>query len=408
MDLHLDSDDVGFLDDVRAAIRLHWPPAVRRPRALLAGHEEVESAAAQAWFAALVARGWSVPHWPREHGGTGWSAARRYLWARETALAEVPELDPCGVDLVGPLLWTLGSAAQQRHLLAAIREARVRCCCGWAEPDAGSDLSRVATRAVRVGGHYRLDGTKLWVAGAARAEWMLCLARTSEEPGDPERGLSLFLVDMSLPGLQLASTTTLDGSQDLASVTLDAVRVPDSALLGPPGGALAALAGLDHAGSIGRVLAIRLQVHAERLKTLARETPAGATALADDGDFSRKMAALEVAVAALEGLELRALAEQERAVASPGVVPGRSPAMASMLRIRRAAAAQRLGELYVEALGYYGLPFPDALLIDNEGPIGHDYALSEMRDMLRGRSWSIDGGTSETHKNRIARTILGF
>ncbi|MFU8817816.1 MAG: acyl-CoA dehydrogenase family protein [Pseudomonadales bacterium] len=411
MHLHLSSAEVDFLADVRAFIDRHWPPAARRPRALSGGSESPGSPADTAWFAALAARGWSVPDWPREHGGTGWSVAQRYLWARETALAEAPRLDPCGVDLVGPLLCALGSDWHRQVVLPTIREARARCCFAAAEPEAGSDLCRIATRAVPTATGYRLDGVKCWVAGAARARWMLCLARTSDEPEDPEQGLSLFLVDMTLPGLRLTPTAMLDGAADVATVTLEGVSLPEAALIGGAGRGLEELARLDRGLGAGGMLSWRLRAQAERLKTLARETADGSGLLLDDADFGRKLATVEIALAALEGLELRALGEAtaaQRARGASSNAPNVSPRMAPLLKILRAQAGQRLGELFVEALGYYGLPFPDALLIDNEGSIGHDYALSEIMGMLRGRSWSIDGGTTESHKNRIARTVLGF
>jgi alkylation response protein AidB-like acyl-CoA dehydrogenase len=382
--------DVEFLAAVRDFLERHWPPAVRQARALLPAPGRAPAPAESAWFDALAARGWSVPHWPRQHGGTGWPASRRYLWARELAGADAPELDHDSVHRVGPLICALGTAQQHRQWLPAIREARARCCLAWAEPEAGSDLSAVVTRAARSAGGYRIDGIKTWVAGAQHAHGLLCLARTSDRPG--RSGLSLFLLETSAPGVRVTPVTTLDGTPGVATVAFEGVWVPQESMLGPRDLAFEALERLDHLGR-DRWLAPRLAVHLSRLK-------ARAAALGADEDFDRKRALLEIDVAALEGLELRVLAR-----ADDGAMP---PAMTAVLRVRQAHAAQRLGELATELLGYYALPFPDALLIDNEGPIGHDYALSEITDMLRGRSWSIDDGTTEIHKNTIARTILGF
>jgi alkylation response protein AidB-like acyl-CoA dehydrogenase len=231
------------------------------------------------------------------------------------------------------------------------------------------------------------------VAGARHADAMLCLARTGDAPDQQ----ALFLFALDLPGVAVMPQTMLDGSDHLATVTLDGVRVPADALLGAPVGAVETLNHLDRLAPPEAVLAPRLRVHLGRLQARLR-TAGGA-----DDDLAgllRQVAELEIDVAGLEGLELRALAGEDAGA--------QVPALASVLRLKQAAAAQRLGELQVASLGYYALPFPDALLIDNEGPIGHHYALSELADMLRGRSWSIDGGTSEIHKNRIARTILGF
>jgi acyl-CoA dehydrogenase len=199
MHLELSAADADFLAEIRRFIDRHWPPELRRPRPLASFAEPPPDAAERAWFAALVERGWSVPHWPTDHGGTGWSAARRYLWARETAVAETPALDPCGVRLVGPLVCALGTADQQRQWLPPIRQAQVRCCLGWAEAGAGSDLGAVATRAESTGAGYRLCGSKSWVTGARHAHWMLCLARTGDAPDEQ----ALFLFALDLPGVRV-------------------------------------------------------------------------------------------------------------------------------------------------------------------------------------------------------------
>jgi alkylation response protein AidB-like acyl-CoA dehydrogenase len=387
--------DVEFLAAIRNFLERYWPPAVRQPRPLLATPAHTPSLAEAVWFDALAAKGWSVPHWPPEHGGTGWPPSRRYLWARELAAADAPELDPVSAQRVGPLICALGTAQQHRQWLPAIREARARCCLGWAEPEAGSDPAGVATRAESSAGGYRINGIKTWVAGAQYAHGLLCLARTSDRSG--HSGLSLFLVETSASGVDVAPVTTLDGVAGMATVTLDDVWVPQGALLGPRDGALEALASVDRKLP-GRWLAPRLGVHLSRLKS--RAAALGSV----DADVDRKLALLEIDVAALEGLELRVLAQPDYG----GKALGARSAMTSALRLRQADAAQRLGELAVEMLGYYALPYPDALLIDNEGPIGHDYAVSEIIGMLRGRSWSIDDGTTEIHKNTIARTIFGF
>jgi hypothetical protein len=221
---------------------------------------------------------------------------------------------------------------------------------------------------------------------------MLCLARTGDGPDQR----ALFLVPLDLPGVKVHPVTALDGSDGwLASLTLTGVGIPADALLGPAADGLPAGRLLDRLHPAEPLLAPRLRVHLARLNARLQAPDAD-----DDlAGLRRQVAELEVDIAGLEALELRALA---------GETADGPPALAALLPLKQAAAAQRLGELQVASLGYYALPFPDALRIDNEGPIGHHYALSELADMLRGRSWSIDGDAGEIHKNQIARTILGF
>jgi len=395
MKLALSAEDQTFLEEARAFIDRHWPRSLR-PAA--ANQARAAEPAQRAWCDALVARGWSVPRWPLEHGGTGWTSLQHYLWEREVALAEAPLPEGFAVSLLGPLLCAAGSADQQARFLAPIRELRMRWCQGYAEPDAGSDLASLATRAERSGDHYRVDGVKTWVSGADPNGWMLCLARTdpASSRAAPEQGLSCLLVDLSSAGIEIRSIPTFDPGAALSSVTLHDVRVPVANRLGDEG------QGWDWVQALlarQRTLAARVaasRVRLERLKALAAERPRDGTALLEDADFRRRLADAEVAVYALEALELRAVGQADVGAA------------ASVLKIRGAEVGQQISELLLESFGYHGLPCPDALLVDNEGAIGHDYALSALQGMLQSRSWSIDGGTSEVHKNIIAKTVLGF
>ncbi|MFW6093632.1 MAG: acyl-CoA dehydrogenase family protein [Pseudomonadota bacterium] len=382
MELERSAEDRAFEHAVRAFIDRHWGHG---PEAARATAPRPSAVAERAWFDALVAQGWSVPHWPVAHGGTGWRAAERYLWERETARAQTPRLDPAGADVVGPLLCALGTPEQQRAHLPRIREARVRWCLAL---DADTDVVRTAD--------HRLRGELPAVPGAGGADWMLCRVRLPEA-ADRQ---CLYLVALEAPGVRRTPVAGLDGRAGPATVTLEDVAAGADRAVAPARSADDCLALLASRPEARPMVSARLSVDAGRLRALAETTASGhGGALAGEADFARRLAELELDLAGLNALELRRLAAEDRG--SPEDVP------AAALALRRQDLRARIAELAVAALGYYGLAFPDPRMIDNEGPIGHDYALTAIAGMLRSRAAEPGQGISETHKNTLARSVLG-
>ena len=334
-------------------------------------------------------------------GRPGWSrldACPEISVGLETAYAETPKMDVFGVNLLGPLLCARGSVEQQDRFLPPIREARVRWCQGFAEPGAGSDLTSLDTRAARRGDSYVVNGCKTWVSDAHRADWMFCLVRTAAGSARPQEGSSFLLIDMTTPGIEVTPIRMLGDQYGVSTVTLTDVRVPVANLLGRENegwGCAEALLDLERAGG-ARVA--QLQVELGRLKAVAEACMEEGGSLLDSPGFSRRVAEVEVELAGLEALELR--------VVSQAAADDDTERQAAVLKLRGTEVGQRISELLLEAFGYYGLPFPDVLLIDNEGAIGHDYALPALQAMLASRSWSVSGGTSEIQKNRIARALF--
>lgn len=399
MDLKFTDSDLAFQAEVRSFIERHWPAAVRRARATVPAHGLDRSPEEQAWFDALIERGWSVPNWPEEHGGTDWTPTQRFIWDRETVRAQTPQMSAFGVALLGPILCRWGSREQQGRFLPPIREARVQWCQGYSEPGAGSDLASLKTTALRDGDHYRVDGEKTWTSGAHVADWMFCLARTGST-GKPQEGISFLLIDMRSPGIEVRPIEILGGQHSVNSVRLDGVRVPVAHRVGEEDqGWTYAKALLSHERTgVARVATSAVQL--ERVREIAVGQDPGAGTLWEEPSFQRRYRELEIELIGLEMLELRILADLEA-----GQVPGPE---SSILKIKGTEIGQRINELMVEALGYYALPYPDQLLIDNEGSVGHDHALAALQGWLFSRAWSIYGGSNEVQKNIIARRALGL
>jgi alkylation response protein AidB-like acyl-CoA dehydrogenase len=399
MDLKLRAADLEFQSEVRAFIDLHWPRGVRDMDAF-GEFDGRPTPHEQRWFAALVARGWSVPTWPVEYGGTRWSPTQHYIWDRETARAGCPEMSPFGARMLAPVLYTWGTPAQRAQHLPPIREARVRWCQGYSEPGAGSDLAALTTRAVRDGDHYIVNGAKTWTSSAHLADWMFCLVRTNPAATKRQSGISFLLIDMKTPGIEVHPIVILGGVHTVNSVTFTDLKVPAANRVGDENDGWTYAKGLLTHERTGIAGVARSQVQLARLRELAVTTGVGGLRLIDNETFKRDVDAVDIELLALETTELRTLASVEA-----GGAPGPE---SSILKIKGTEIGQRIADLTMEALGYYAIPFPDRQLIDNEGPIGPEPAALAIQRMLFGRASSIFGGSNEIQKNIIAKAVLGL
>jgi alkylation response protein AidB-like acyl-CoA dehydrogenase len=411
MRAQLSRADAVFVDAVAVFIAEAWTDRMSTQRPA-----EPAAAAVAHWYAALAERGWAVPHWPVAWGGAGWSPRQLYLWRAALAQAGAPLPAPAAIDWAGPALWRWGDAAQQARWLPGIRALRDRWCLGLAEPGAQWQLQHIDTvaRARRgADGAYRVDGVKAWVADADSARWLLLLARTGP-PGDSERALSLFVLDLQASGLTLTPMTLLDGRARIFQVALAGVRVPAAHRLGAEGAGLAAVRVLAGAAERQIEPAVGLARLLTELAAVARELPGdGGERLADEAGFAGRLAALGVELAGLEAMEWRWLAECDASVRAgagdSGMASDRRLALGpAVMGLRRTAIAERIGALCSAAFGYYALPSPDPVTIHNEGPIGHHYALAALRGMLATRLSPIDGSSSEAYRDRIANQLSGL
>ncbi len=179
----------------------------------------------------LGKKGWLSLAWPREHGGQARSIVEQAIFADEMAYHRAPGLDIFGVKMLSPLLIAMGSPEQQAAHLPAIARGERVWCQGFSEPDAGSDLASLKTRAVETGNGFAVHGQKVWTTGAHRADWIFFLARTDPE-APKHRGISLFLADMNTPGIEVRPLINIMGAHSFNEVFFDNARVPRENLLG--------------------------------------------------------------------------------------------------------------------------------------------------------------------------------
>ena len=350
-----------------------------------------------AWHGALHARGWAAPHWPVEWGGTGWSAAQTYLFAETLAEEGAPDLGSFGLKMLGPTLIHYGTEAQKAHYLPRILSGEDQWCQGFSEPGAGSDLASLRTRAERVGDHWLVNGQKMWTTMAHEADMMFALVRTDPLAPKPQMGISMLLIDMKSPGIDVRPIFLLNGKHTTNEVFFDNVKVPAENIVGEPdkGWTYSRVVLGNERLSIARVGLSRRQLRL--LKRIASQERVGAVRLIDTPAFRAKIATAEIELMTVDALSLRLLGQARR-----GEAPGFE---ANMLKIKGSELQQRLAELLAEAVGPYAMPFESD---PQAASIGPDYAAPRFKSHFDTRVVTIYGGSNEIQRNVIAKGMLGL
>lgn len=398
MNLEFSPEEIAFRDEVREFIETQYPEKLRE----LGAREDLDRDDMLAWHKILGEKGWSTPAWPSEYGGTGWSPTQRYIWSEENARVNAIMPLPFGVSMVGPVIYTFGSAEQKAQHLPGIQSGDVWWCQGYSEPGAGSDLASLKTTAVRDGDHYVINGQKTWTTLAQHADWGFFLCRTDPDAAKPQEGISFILVDMNTPGIEVRPIKLIDGGYEVNETWLTDVRVPVENLVGEENkGWTYAKFLLAHERS-GIAGVARSKRGVEQLRDIAKSETLDGEPLISDFDFARKVSQLEIDLAALEITELRTLAGEQA---------GRGPGPeSSILKVKGTEIQQRLTELTLEAVGHYGTPYYRDLADagSNEYPVGPDYAQHAAANYFNMRKTSIYGGSNEIQRNIITKMILGL
>jgi alkylation response protein AidB-like acyl-CoA dehydrogenase len=402
MDLTLSREDEDFRTEVRHFLDENLTQDLREAGRKTTG-VFADYAAGMRWHRILARRGWSAPSWPREHGGTGWSATQRYIFARECIAADAPRIFAMGLRMVGPVIMKFGTPEQKEKYLPRIVSGDITFCQGYSEPGSGSDLASLKTRAERDGDDYVINGTKIWTTGAHVADHMFCLVRTSTE-GKPQDGISFVLIDsMTTPGLTVSPIVTLAGDHEVNQVFFDNVRTPVANRIGPENAGWTVAKYLLEFERGGEAYTPNLYARLEDVKRIAREEAAdGSGRLIAERGFVERLAEAEMDIQALEMIEMQVLSDLSR---------GRNPgAVSSSMKIRGSETLQKLDHLGVEALAWYAAPFePEAReLGHNEPTVTPEWGISAMPLYLNNRAATIYAGSNEVQRNIIAKAVLGL
>ncbi len=375
MDLTFSDDELAFRDELRT-----WF-AANDPGEEPVGDEDAHYHWRRAFQRRLADDGWAAVHWPARYGGRDASLMQSAIFFEELGRAGAPlPANVLGLLLAGPTIMTWGSEDHKDRYLAPILTAEEIWCQGFSEPDAGSDLAAVKTRAVRDGDGWVVTGQKVWTSGAQYAKWCMLVARTDPDAAK-HKGLTYFLMDMEQPGVEVRPLRQITGESEFNELFIDGARIPDSHVLGGVGnGWKVALTTLmnERAG-----LAFFLQVRMRGLLD-ALVTEAAASGALEDPVVADRLGELHLRTEVLRLTAYRGLTAVQK-YGQPGPE-------GSLTKWMWSQTNQQLSQLAVDLLG------PSALVAGG----GWSY------ELLRARGNSIEGGTTEVLKNIVAERVLGL
>ena len=345
--------------------------------------------------------GYAVPHWPVANGGRDWSPVQHHIWREEMALNFVPDLLPFNAGMVGPVIAHFGTQEQKDEFLPKTANLDIWWCQGFSEPEAGSDLASLKTRAVRDGDEYVINGQKTWTTLGQYADWIFCLVRTDPDV-KKQAGISFVVFPMDTPGVELRPIKLIDGSYEVNEVFFNDVRIPVSSRIGEEneGWTIAKfLLGNERSG-IARVGWTKTKL--ARAKALAAQVRApGGGVMLDDPLFAARLAGLENELLALEMVQLRVVAASSDGKPNPA---------SSVLKLRGSQLQQEALELLADLAGADSLPVAPADDAETElaGLLSPDWAAHTVPEYLNYRKVTIYGGSSEVQRQIIDKAVLGL
>ncbi len=373
-----------FREETRAWLDANCPAEMREPvrdegDVCWGGREAVFNSPAQKqWLDAMVAKGWTVPDWPKAYGGGGLSPAESKILREEMARIRArPPLSSFGIWMLGPALLKFGTEAQKVHFLGQIARGEIRWCQGYSEPGSGSDLVSMQTFGEDRGDHWIVNGQKVWTSYADRADWIFCLVRTDKT--SKYHGISFLLFDMKTPGVSTKPILLISGNSPFCETFFDDVKVPRDQIV----------------GEVNRGWDV-----AKYLLGHEREMISGGglgTGMASIGKQFAKVAATEPLLRAdmadfdVEVMAFRAMSEKFVDEAKAGKA---HPAQPNMMKYVGTELNKRRHELIMAAGGSETLQW--------DGETGGASA----RSWLRTKANSVEGGTSEVMLNVVAKRIL--
>ena len=396
MDLSFSKEELAFRDEVRAFFKEAVPSAMRQK--MIEGRHPTKDEMVE-WYRILNKKGWGVPHWPVQYGGTGWTSVQDYIFNEELQLAPAPQPLAFGVSMVGPVIYTFGNEAQKQRFLPRIANVDDWWCQGFSEPGAGSDLASLKTKAERRGDKYIVNGQKTWTTLAQYADWIFCLVRT-DPTAKKQSGISFLLIDMKSKGISVRPIITIEGGHEVNEVFFDDVEVPVENLVGEENKGwdyAKFLLGNERTG-IARVGMSKERI--KRIKEMAGQVQADGRPVLDNPRFRDKLTAVEIELKALEMTQLRVVADEGKHG------KGKPNPASSVLKIKGSEIQQATTELLMDVIGPYAAPY------DIHGEDGSNEAMDWTAQVapsyFNNRKVSIYGGSNEIQRNIICKAVLGL
>jgi alkylation response protein AidB-like acyl-CoA dehydrogenase len=386
VDLTLSPSELAFRDELRAWLQANHPGTPPRDER---GSFEFR----RSWQRRLHEAGWAGISWPERYGGRGASLIEQAIFNEEIVRARMPQLaNVLGLAMGGPTVIAHGTEEQRQRYLAPILSADEIWCQGFSEPESGSDLASLKTRATKNGGEWVVTGQKVWTTYAQHAKWCMLLART--EPDAPRhKGLTYFLMDMDQEGVQVRPLRQITGEAEFNELFIEEARVPEENIIGGEGnGWPVAITTLMHErATLAFGLQISVQIAISELVEHVRRTPGRDGRPAGEDPLVRQ----RLAQLMIESEVLRLNAYRSLSATVHGGVPGPE---GSLGKWHWSEVNQALTELAMEVSG------GSALTIEADGDGDQDWTYR----FLRARANSIEGGTTEILKNIVAERVLGL
>ncbi|NYT83261.1 acyl-CoA dehydrogenase family protein [Alcaligenaceae bacterium] len=378
-----------FQNEVRQFAEQNCPDDIREK---VRNGEKITRPVYSRWQQILHKQGWAAPSWPKEHGGTGWDLRQRMIFEEAIADFDCPPLYHHGLGHIGPVIMHFGTPEQKAKYLPRIIDTSDWWCQGYSEPNSGSDLASLQTRAERDGDHYVVNGQKIWTSHGHEANIIYLLVRTSRE-GKKQEGISLLLVDMDTPGITVRPIETIDGWHHVNEVFFENVRVPVDRLVGDEG----------KGWNCAKYLLERERLPPAAVAQLVRQWRRIAHLLwnskqenAHNHDYAALDQRMLMLAAQIKGArEMLASAIDDMMQKRPlGAKP-------SALKLMCSLAAQSLTEVALRITG----PTATQRFLTGQG----DQTESGLwlQNYLFTRSKTIAGGTTEVQRNVVARELLG-
>ncbi len=383
--------DESFRLELRAWLAANTTDEFREKRTMTF-QEKV--AVRRAWQRKLFEAGWIGIGWPQEYGGRGASLMQEAIYNEEMARAQAPATaNVIGLNMVGPTVLAVGTPEQKARYLPKILSAEEIWCQGFSEPNAGSDVASLQTRAVREDDHFVVNGQKVWTSYGYVANFCILLVRTDFE-APKHKGLSYLIVDMKSPGVSARPLVQMTGEAEFAEVFFENVKVPAENLVGELNkGWMVAITTLMHErGSFSLSIIVVFEQRLQALIELSRSSILNGKPVLGDSHVRQRLARLYTDVKTFKLNTMRQMSSLNR-----GHLPGPE---GSLLKLQWSELNQRLVELAFELEGPYSSLAPDSLDAPSEGRWQYEY--------LRARGNTIEAGTSEVQRNIVAERVLGL
>jgi alkylation response protein AidB-like acyl-CoA dehydrogenase len=389
VDLTLSPSEEAFRDELRSWLEANHPGEA--PDEL---DDQRAFAFRREWQRKLHEAGWAGISWPKEYGGRGATLIEQAIFSEEMVRANAPSpANILGLAMGGPVVITHGTEDQKKRFLEKILSAEEIWCQGFSEPEAGSDLASLKTRAVKKNGEWVVTGQKVWTTYAHLAKYCMLVART--DPDAPKhQGLTYFIMDMDQPGVEVKPLVQITGEAEFNEIFMDEARIPEENVIGEPGqGWTVAITTLmNERTGIAFASQALLQIQLRKLIKLAKETRSNGGTHADDPVTRQRIAQLYIEAEVVRLTAYRGLTQ----VMKSGI-PGPE---GSLGKWHWGEINQAMTELALEIEGPYA-----------QLSRGSEYAIDDADwqfSFLRARANSIEGGTTEILKNIVAERVLGL